>query len=397
MENITIIEDFSYAFSILNYALVGGSIGIMCICLFWIWYFIMSVCSVNRELVNKNRFEMVNNNECRKSSLKAQRTKYNLFIGIMTCEFLKKTISLLEYFYIVNVFQDGSVIELSDKREQMVCNIEYELMEHNLKTPGLIFIQALNLTSTLCLASLIGMALFHLSKMFTVGRHKTTSLKAMVIFLATKAVFVLILSSTIWLYIVGYFVWLTLLFIEWLLICFFAGRLYIALSHQRFNKDLPVEFTVPSNSRVTKQFRIMKIATFLVCTFILIYVLAQFFSISVELADIVYFRPCFLSFFGIFIDRHSMADTIAYLTTRDALISAIYGIVFLFDLMVYLAHIYFFASLWRKIAERLSCRRRQVTHLEVDSDDIEKPLMGNYEQQIVDETFVTSVQGSSKY
>ena len=304
---------------------------------------------------------------------------------------LRKTLALIEYFYISNLEQKYHTITLpSNQATQQICPAD--LHEAVMKHPILVFIESLNITSTLCMVSLVGVTMLYLAKMHR-GDKKMTSVHALVIILAIKAVLVLILSSTVFLHVAGYFVWLLLLIVDWFLILLFAIKLNNTLSSYKRNYDIPVELKLNTHKTVKREYRVIACVSILITVGTLIYIIAIIIGATVEIADIVILHPCYFRNFGIWVADSSRREMLDFLRLREMLILCVYIITAVFDATIIVTHFFFLVKHGKKIFEKFLCRQQKQT-FNYDKNVLEEPLL-NDTQIWTDETFVKRLEGSS--
>ena len=380
----------SQELDIINYILIAATTSIILICAFWIWYYVASIYVNKREVKSINKGDTINMTS-RVQDLRAQRTKNYLFISILTAEMLRKTLALIEYFYVSNLEEKYHTYVLpSNQGSQQECPTD--LHEAVMKRPLLILIESLNFTSTLCLVSLVGITMLYLAKMHK-GDKKMTSVHGLVIILAIKAVLVLILSSTVFLHVAGYFVWLLCLIFDWFLILIFAIKLNTTLASSKRNYSMPVELKLTTNRTVSREYRVIACFSILVTVCTLIYTVATILATSVDIADLVILRPCFFRTLGIYIADSSRQEALDFIRVRESMIFGVYVITFFFDSAIIASHFFFLFKHGKKIFEKFLCRpQKQV--LSYDKNVLEEPLLNDADLW-TDETFVTKVEGSS--
>ena len=375
---------------IINYILIAATTSIIFICVFWIWYYLASVYRNKREEKNVNKSEAINTMS-RVQDLRAQRTKNYLFISILSFEMLRKIVALMEYFYVSNLDQKYHTIVIhSNQAEEKECPID--LHEAIMKPPLLVFIQSINMTTTLCLISLVGITMLYLTKMYTRDK-KMRSVHALVIILAIKAVLVLILSSTVFLHVAGYFVWLLCLVFDWFLILVFAIKLNNTLATYKTNYDIPVELKLNTQKTTRREYRVIACISILITVCTLIYVVAVFLGTTIEIADIVILHPCFFRSLGIWVVNSSPHEMLEFIRFREEMIFGIYIIIAFFDATIIITHFFFLFKHGKKIYETIICRQQKQV-FNYDKNVLEEPLL-NDTQVWTDETFVKKLEGSS--
>ena len=382
------------ASQILEYLLLGTSVSVIIICIFWIWYYVSSVYINRCEASRVNKQESTNAPQ-RLSQLKSQRIKYTFFISIISFELIRKSLALMEYFYTINMDPKYQMVEITrDGGAEKECFSRVtDMNELAMKAPLLILIRALNLTCILCLISLVGITMLYLSKMYK-GDRKLTSVNALVIILALKSVLVLILSSAVFLSLAGLFVWIISIIIDWFLICIFAVKLINTINSSRRNQEIPLELKLAPNKNIIREYRVITCVTGLVVAFVFIYIVGQVIGVAVDIADFVIIRTCFFWHMNIKLNFPSGREIIDYIDTRDILISCIYIMCFVFNLAIILSHFYFLLKNGRKVGEKLFCRQKQVMRYEIKQQELEEPLL-NDNNIWTDETIVKKIEVSS--
>ncbi|KAI6656724.1 hypothetical protein LOD99_16028 [Oopsacas minuta] len=303
---------------------------------------------------------------------------------------IRKILALVEYFYVANLDSKYYYIELpSNQAAEKVC--PKDLHDMVMKRPILILIHSLNFTATLCLVSLVGITMLFLSKMYG-GDKKFTSVKALVVILAIKAVLVLILSSTVFLHVAGYFVWLFCLIFDWVLIVIFACKLNKRISTTTTNRDVPAELK-PAR-RHTRDHRIISCISTFLTGFVLLYIMSQIVGVSIDIADLVIIRPCLFRYFGIWINSSTTQEILEFIQIRDGLIAMVYSICFIFDFSIIVTHFFLLLRNYRKVWEKLLCKQTH-GYVNVKKVELQEPLLSGDNNIWTDETYVKKLQGSS--
>ena len=235
--------------------------------------------------------------------------------------------------------------------------------------------------------------MLYLSKMYR-GERKLTSVNALVIILALKAVFVLILSSTIVLMVAGIIVWIVSIIFDWFLICIFAGKLIKTISITKRNQEVPLELKLTATRNVVREYRTITFVTLLVVVFVFIYVVAQVAGITLDIADLVIIKTCYFWRLNIEMRLATGREISDYLELREIVIIMVYSICLAYNLAIIFSHLYFSIKNYRRIGEKLFCRQKQVLRYDFKQQELEEPLL-NDNAIWTDETYVKKLGVSS--
>ena len=284
----------------------------------------------------------------------------------------------MEYFYVINYDPKYHMVEISsnDNREAECYHYETDLNAIAMKEPVLIVIRAVNLTSVLCLISLVGITMLYLTKMYK-GERKLTSVKTLVIILALKAALVMILSSTIFLLVPGLIVWASSIVFDWLLIFIFAVQLIRTLNNSKRNKEMPLELKLTPNKQVIREYRVIACVTSLVVAFVFLYVAAQVVGVALDIADLAIIRTCYFWRLNIDLKYYSGKEISDYMDLREHIITCIYSVCLAFNFSIIISHFYFSIKNGRKIGAKLFCHQKQVLRYDLKKQELEVPLLND--------------------